>query len=373
MGCKDFGISFIAMQSHTGSERREEVAVSPRTKNAAASSAPLSSGEQEEEPTCSSGDGNMRILLALFGNECPWAALSRARSLALLMEAELHVVRVLPPLTRPRRLFSKPDTADVLGALKRTLAASRATRAWVTEALGQDLPKGRLKLLKGEFYDQVAARASELEVGLIIVAPRPDHRGRKVTWLARTAATPVLVAREVTSRDAIVAGTDLCEHRDPVLRNAADLCRRLEVQMVLVHNLTPVLLAGGPDMPVPVTIPVQHRVAALWKQSLIEAAHALQVDVEAVLGNERDPAEAILKAARAYDADLIIVGTHQRGWFERLMGHGVSARVVNQARRSVLVTPLGADAGSARGATRRPPRAFFARGGPHVRKTGASI
>jgi universal stress protein E len=307
----------------------------------------------------------------LFANECPWAALCRARSLALLMEAELHFVRVVAPLPRPRRLFSKAETADVLGALKRILEAKRATRAWLTGALGHEFPRGRLKLRGGEFFDQVAARASELEVDLVVVPPMPGPTGRKVTWLARTAGTPVLVARAATSREAVVAGTDLCEEGgDAVLRSAANLCRRLDAPMVAVHNLTPVTVPAGPDMPMPVALPVQREVAQSRMQRLIEAARALGVDAETVLASQVDPAEVILGEARARDADMIVVGTRRRGWLERLTGRSVAARVLDQARRSVLVTPLRVEAGSTPGALRRHLHEVFAQGHSPQRKDG---
>lgn len=50
-----------------------------------------------------------------------------------------------------------------------------------------------------------------------------------------------------------------------------------------------------------------------------------------------DPATEILNLANAWDADLIIVGSHDRGPIERLFMGSVSAKVLHKARSSVLV------------------------------------
>lgn len=291
-----------------------------------------------------------RILLALIANECSWATLWRAQSLSALLEAELHVVRVVSPLPRTQRPLSKVESKDVLAALTQMLEARRATRTWLTGALGAALPKGRLKLRGGEFVEQVAKRARELNAALIVVAPGAERAGKRVTHLARSADIPVLVAREATAREAVVAATDLSESSAAVLQSAAALCQRLDAPLVAVHNLTPVPLPAGPEAALQISLPLHRGIEQQRRRSLVEAARTLQVNAEAVLTRELDPAQAILKEARTRDADLIVVGTRPRRWLERLVRGGVSEQVVSQARRSVLVTPLACetDAGAPR-------------------------
>ena len=50
-----------------------------------------------------------------------------------------------------------------------------------------------------------------------------------------------------------------------------------------------------------------------------------------------DPAEAILETARDVEADLVVVGKRGRGLVARLALGSVSAKVVQQAERAVLV------------------------------------
>jgi nucleotide-binding universal stress UspA family protein len=50
-----------------------------------------------------------------------------------------------------------------------------------------------------------------------------------------------------------------------------------------------------------------------------------------------DPAERLLEAAEQRDADLIVVGSRERGFLERLLGHSVDEAMARCAERDVLL------------------------------------
>jgi nucleotide-binding universal stress UspA family protein len=60
------------------------------------------------------------------------------------------------------------------------------------------------------------------------------------------------------------------------------------------------------------------------------------VQAESVLGMG-DAADAIIELAEQRGADLIVVGTREPGFFERLLGHSVSASVQRHAHCDVLI------------------------------------
>ena len=60
------------------------------------------------------------------------------------------------------------------------------------------------------------------------------------------------------------------------------------------------------------------------------------VTAESVLGMG-DAAEAIVELAQERNADLIVVGTREPGFFERLLGHTVSGSVQRHAHCDVLI------------------------------------
>jgi nucleotide-binding universal stress UspA family protein len=79
--------------------------------------------------------------------------------------------------------------------------------------------------------------------------------------------------------------------------------------------------------------------------SAVEVAsqHAEHIVAEAGLhgaepvGDTGDPAESIITAARDYHADVIVVGSHERGWLGRLFSSSVGEKVVREADTPVLV------------------------------------
>lgn len=70
---------------------------------------------------------------------------------------------------------------------------------------------------------------------------------------------------------------------------------------------------------------------------------ALDVATEAdlpspqVVGDAGDPAQAIIEAARHHQADVIVIGSHERSWFSRLLTPSVSGSVVKDADVPVLI------------------------------------
>lgn len=56
-----------------------------------------------------------------------------------------------------------------------------------------------------------------------------------------------------------------------------------------------------------------------------------------VVGQVGDPTDAIIDAAARCHADVIVVGSHDRNWFQRLLSPSVADAVVHDARVPVLV------------------------------------
>jgi nucleotide-binding universal stress UspA family protein len=73
----------------------------------------------------------------------------------------------------------------------------------------------------------------------------------------------------------------------------------------------------------------QHRAA--------EIADRVHLEHVESFGEVGDAAAAILEAAHGHAADVIVVGSHERGWFEKLMTASVAKRVLHDATIPVLV------------------------------------
>jgi nucleotide-binding universal stress UspA family protein len=132
----------------------------------------------------------------------------------------------------------------------------------------------------------------------------------------------------------IVVGYDGTEASDRALGRAADIAKAFGSRVVVTsvaHLMTATAHGGGSVDP---TDPPEEHAA------LLDAARAKLadggIDADTVLG-VGDPAEAIVQLAEERAADLIVVGTREPGFVERVLGHSVSESVQRRAHCDVLI------------------------------------
>jgi nucleotide-binding universal stress UspA family protein len=89
--------------------------------------------------------------------------------------------------------------------------------------------------------------------------------------------------------------------------------------------------AGGGGDP---TDPRESHEALLDQATQTLAGRGIAVESVLALGSA---GEAIVELANEKDADLIVVGTREPGFFERLFGHSVSGSVQRHANCDVLI------------------------------------
>ena len=114
-----------------------------------------------------------------------------------------------------------------------------------------------------------------------------------------------------------------------------DLSAALKAQVALVYVVDPTL-AFQPDG----GIPAAELVAALKRESQSFLAAAAQRTGEPQAWQflrEGKPADEILPAAREWEADAIVIGTHGRSGMSRLVLGSTAESVVRQAPCPVLV------------------------------------
>lgn len=73
------------------------------------------------------------------------------------------------------------------------------------------------------------------------------------------------------------------------------------------------------------------------EQRAAEVADQAQLTHAETVGEVGDAATAIIEAADQHAADVIVVGSHERSWFDRLMKASVTKRVLSDSRIPVLV------------------------------------
>ena len=86
--------------------------------------------------------------------------------------------------------------------------------------------------------------------------------------------------------------------------------------------------APSDDVPTPVDVAAQRAEHVVAEAGLHDAKP---------LGDTGDAADAIIAAAHDYNADVIVVGSHEHGWLNRLFTSSVGEKVVRKADTPVLV------------------------------------
>ena len=142
----------------------------------------------------------------------------------------------------------------------------------------------------------------------------------------------------------IVVGYDGSDPAKRALERAGMLAEKLGSKLVVTSVAEPVAVAEDPYVPgdaiglaAPAIVPVPDRAEA--GRELKEARDSLQnkaLDVE-YEGTVGDAAQGIIDVADKHDADLIVVGTREPGFVDRVLGGDVSEAVSRRAHRDVLI------------------------------------
>jgi nucleotide-binding universal stress UspA family protein len=151
--------------------------------------------------------------------------------------------------------------------------------------------------------------------------------------------------RHAASIRKILLATDLSPTSGPATNEAFDVARRLGAHLLVVSviDTSAPRLPGGRFAPRVDQVRDRRQASA---QELVQRGRREGVPVTFLVW-EGDPGDSILEAARAEDADMVILGSHGRGPIGRLILGSVSQHVVRHARIPVVVVPRDPEAGAA--------------------------
>lgn len=262
-------------------------------------------------------------------------AMRWARALVAVMSTDLVLVRLVEgrPLAT-NLLFPQRHAAEGLRQAKAALCVMQARARWQRRFFSGGTAPAFCSIPRegaARLVDSLAALAPRL----VVLPANGVWPGDVVARLATGAQVPVLVARPSRGEAPIVAATNLCDTRLPVLTQAAVLAHTLGRSLTFVHNLDPVPFAWIGTELYPMTADIEQAAMSFSLQTLERVAQTHDADV--TITRQGDPVTGILSAARRAVADLVVVGAASRPSF---LSRRVTARVISTARRSVLVVPL---------------------------------
>jgi nucleotide-binding universal stress UspA family protein len=224
-------------------------------------------------------------------------------------------------------------------------AARDAARAVVHQALAGRVPDDlleRMAVRSGRPANVLRDAARESGAGLVVLGGK--HHSALGRWvvgstahaLTRMLDLPLLVAVSDAPLKRVLAAVDLSEAAGPTIHVAERYAELLGASLRVLHVVEP--LPVVPDTPLHVNDEelfertLDHLERYVWPMVSLP---------ETVTTVRRGPAaETIATAASEDGADLVILGSHGKGWVDRLLIGSVTERLLSALPTSVLVIPV---------------------------------
>ncbi|HXG97915.1 MAG TPA: universal stress protein [Gemmatimonadales bacterium] len=188
----------------------------------------------------------------------------------------------------------------------------------------------------------------ERRPGLLVLGGK--HHSALERWLGgstslhvvRTSEVPVLIAAgNPTALRRILVAADLSKAAGPTVALAERFARLVGAQLRVLTVFEPL-----PDLPgIPPTDPTEYY--ALAQETLERDVWPLVKTprVERVVRHGM-VVETLLREASEWQADVLVVGSHGKGWAQRVLLGSVTERLINHLPTSLLVAPVRVAAGA---------------------------
>ncbi len=132
----------------------------------------------------------------------------------------------------------------------------------------------------------------------------------------------------------IIVGYDDTDPSKRALDRAVEFAKTFSAKLVITSVAPVTTPAGGRSIGAdPADTATEHR-AELHTAHEYLASQGLEAEYVEAVGH---PADSIVAAAKDHDADMIIVGTREVGFMQRVLGASVSDGVAHRAHCDVLI------------------------------------
>jgi nucleotide-binding universal stress UspA family protein len=132
----------------------------------------------------------------------------------------------------------------------------------------------------------------------------------------------------------IVIGYDESDSAKRALERAAELAKAFGSQLIVTSVAPLTTNIGRSAGPIDSTDPPSAHIEELKHAREYLEGQGLQAEYAPAIGH---PAETIAQVAKERGADLVVVGTRELGFFERILGQSVSDSVAHRVHCDVLI------------------------------------
>jgi nucleotide-binding universal stress UspA family protein len=267
-------------------------------------------------------------------------AAALASSIAQRVGAECRLVHAVPDYWSGIAVPDVPIDTTVLAG-----AAEQHARTIVSQALQGQVPAALIASLdvrtgRGPIVLDEAARAAHAD--LVVLGGKRRRAltrigGSTVTHMVRLGSFPVLATDGVTrSIRRILVAVDLSYAARTAIETAQRWAALLGAELRVLHTVEPMPIVPG----------IRLRVAD--DEVFRSSERAVESEIAPLVGDgganivvrRGRAAAAITSEVRQWHADLIVVGSHGKGWVDRLLIGSTSERLLNVLPTSVLVVPV---------------------------------
>lgn len=275
--------------------------------------------------------------------------------IARLASVPCHVVHALRDAWAP--LVAVSVDPQVVDMQQLQLAVARHQ---INELLGTDV-SDQVRQKLDVFFGPAAVVLQQVmrdeRPGLMVLGGK--HHSVLERWLGgstslhvvRAAEVPVLItAGTPTAFRRVLAAADLSKAAGPTLGLAERFAKLVGAQLRVLTVFEPL-----PDLPgIPPMDPIEY--FALAQETLEREIWPLVKTPGAEkLVRHGTVVDTLLREAAEWKADVLVVGSHGKGWAQRVLLGSVTERLINQLPTSLLVAPVGVAAAALEKRDRREP------------------
>ena len=255
--------------------------------------------------------------------------------------AKCRLVHVTAELANVPLLL--PETLQIDDLMERVTATAGET---IRRALRGELPDDladELEVRAGKAGSVLPLAAHDHHADLVVIGGKhhmPPTRwfgGSTAHHLLRVLDAPLLVASPSWAGiNRVLVATDLSHAASALLDTAVAVAQAFNATLSLLHVIEPVpYLADHPSL-------IDHEAFAKWSIERFESLakkHCSTCEYEIVVP-EGDPVE-VATAQATTGADLLIVGSHGKGWVDRVLVGSTTTGLLNRLPTSLLILPVG--------------------------------
>ncbi|MCJ8211880.1 universal stress protein [Mucilaginibacter sp. RS28] len=156
----------------------------------------------------------------------------------------------------------------------------------------------------------------------------------------------------MTQFSKILIGIDNSKYAEHAAKQGFDLARTFNATVGLVHIVEPVFVPNT-NVDTTMGMPLEPTLSPVVEMEMLDAQNKASDNIidktiaqygEGIevthFKDYGDTADGILNCAKEFHADLIVIGTHSRSGFDRLLMGSVAEHVVRHANVPVLVVPF---------------------------------